>query len=266
MRNRAVLLPSTDADLFARVLLEAEFFGADWLVQEVKAKVMMNCLSAEVYHIGVRAVMPDAFAWQLDNAQVQLRACQTPCNSDDRDERLKGHALATLRRLFDQRFGSLQQALADAVLPTRFFTKQTPRKKVTIKHLMPAAPDDTVVFSSPSDDYEIAWELEANGLPVRHDWQVRATYRAVAFATCVSADGTEYVEPLINPRWDRDGQLGVTPEPFEWHEEHDEDGERVFYDGKLVGLEQQLMLASAFCRQRDDWGSSALWGVGSSRE
>ena len=40
MRNHTVLLPQSDADLFARVMLEANFFGVDWLVREVKAKAV----------------------------------------------------------------------------------------------------------------------------------------------------------------------------------------------------------------------------------
>ena len=42
LRNRTVLLPEADPSLCTVVLLEAEFFGVEWLIQEVKARVSTN--------------------------------------------------------------------------------------------------------------------------------------------------------------------------------------------------------------------------------
>ena len=38
MHTRSIILPEKDPELCARVLLEAEFLGVEWLLQEVKAR------------------------------------------------------------------------------------------------------------------------------------------------------------------------------------------------------------------------------------
>ena len=42
LRNRTVVLPEADPALCTRVLLEAEFFGVEWLLREVKLRVSNN--------------------------------------------------------------------------------------------------------------------------------------------------------------------------------------------------------------------------------
>ena len=42
MRTRSIILPENDPELCARVLLEAEFLGVEWLLQEVKARAARN--------------------------------------------------------------------------------------------------------------------------------------------------------------------------------------------------------------------------------
>ena len=42
LRNRTVVLPEADPALCTRVLLEAEFFGVEWLLQQVKERVSDN--------------------------------------------------------------------------------------------------------------------------------------------------------------------------------------------------------------------------------
>ena len=42
MRTRSIILPEKDPELCARVMLEAEFLGVEWLLQEVKARAARN--------------------------------------------------------------------------------------------------------------------------------------------------------------------------------------------------------------------------------
>ena len=42
LRNRTIVLPEADPALCSRVLLEADFFGVEWLIQEVKARATKN--------------------------------------------------------------------------------------------------------------------------------------------------------------------------------------------------------------------------------
>ena len=42
MRTRSIILPENNLELCARVLLEAEFLGVEWLLQEVKARAARN--------------------------------------------------------------------------------------------------------------------------------------------------------------------------------------------------------------------------------
>jgi hypothetical protein len=55
MRNNTVLLPENDLDLCSRVLLEAQYFGADWLIRTVKQKAVVN---SGVAHHHTDAGMP----------------------------------------------------------------------------------------------------------------------------------------------------------------------------------------------------------------
>ena len=50
LRNHVALLPETDPDLCKRVLLEAEFFGVEWLLRDVKHQTLRH----EPYSAGER--------------------------------------------------------------------------------------------------------------------------------------------------------------------------------------------------------------------
>ena len=42
MRNNAILLPEENVDLCSRVLLEAEFFGVEWMLRDVKHQALRH--------------------------------------------------------------------------------------------------------------------------------------------------------------------------------------------------------------------------------
>jgi len=123
LRNHVALLPETDPDLCKRVLLEAEFFGVEWLLRDVKHQTLRH----EPYSAGERGRYS---GWD-------------PSASTDV---LKDPARAAQK--FDELFGGLRDALRTGVLPSRFFRKADPYgAQAKVRHLVPAPLGDRVVFS-----------------------------------------------------------------------------------------------------------------------
>ena len=241
MRNHTVLLPQSDADLFARVMLEANFFGVDWLVREVKAKAVQNS-RAEKHS--------DRFR-DFDSNYEHTMLCHEIAEAVEENREA---VLLKAEEYFDKRFGGLTKALQDGLLPDRYFTEEKKAERApTIKHLVPAPPDTVVAFSRPVDMNEFM------GNEGPHDYEVIEACVAVALATCVPAQGgVEYVEPLISPR----GNAFVNPAP-EWWETHPRNvpegaANRGFFDEP----DEQLMLASEFIKRRGDWNHPVIWGMG----
>ena len=237
LRSRAVLMPVANADLFGRALLEAEFFGVDWLVHEVKARAVTNSNAAATYAGGGGG--SSGLASLLNGETSETRSA----------------ALAEAAAFFDLQFGGLQTALIDGVLPARYFAKE--QRVPTIKQLLPPTPGDRVIFTH-------CWECD-NEEPT---WQrIEEPYPVVALVACVSANGAEYVDALINPRRD----AADCPQPFHTLPVFSAGGTHGGTTSRLVmdGLEEQLMLASEFCRRRrdaGDWSPTSLWGISHCRE
>ena len=81
MRSRHVVLPEHDTTLATRVLLDAEFYGLDWLLQEVK-------------QVAWAYLHPTGPAFNQPHEAVEA---------------------------FDTEYGTLQEATRAGVLPARFF-------------------------------------------------------------------------------------------------------------------------------------------------
>ena len=114
MRHRTALLPEGDPLLCARVLLEAQYLGVDWLLEHVK---------------GV--------------AYTHTR--------DPDDEDVSVQAIAEPHVQFDTEHGGLDQALSSGVLPARFFGPvKTGSKRV--KQIIPAGDNDAVMYDNSTDD------------------------------------------------------------------------------------------------------------------
>ena len=106
MRSGSLELPEADLSLSRRVLLEAEYLGCERLLVEVKATAMRNS-------------RPDS-----SNDVI-------PSPSDDAEAAAE----------FDAKYGSLQQALRERVLPERYFgvaPARAPAKKPKVLQLLPA--------------------------------------------------------------------------------------------------------------------------------
>ena len=114
MRHRTALLPEGDPLLCARVLLEAQYLGVDWLLEHVK---------------GV--------------AYTHTR--------DPDDEDVSVQSIAEPHVQFDTEQGGLDQALSSGVLPARFFGPvKTGSKRV--KQIIPAGDNDAVMYDNSTDD------------------------------------------------------------------------------------------------------------------
>ena len=239
MRNDAVLLPEDDADLFRRVLLEAEYFGVDKLVNEVKAKAILNAREGEVQKGPTISYSREQDATEEEHAKGRraFLFARRERNNGDRDA-----ANQKLATYFDDQFGGLRQACSERVLPDMYLMGE--RKKVTIKHLIPAHPNDHVVFSQYDEDEDDDDTDERR--------RVGQDTRAVAYAVCEDRNGHNYVDAVVATRFDAIEQ----PNPAEI--QNREDGK--ITEVKLDGFDQQLMLASEYCRKRIDW-PGALCGI-----
>ena len=122
MRNHCILLPEADMDLCKRVLLEAEFFGVDWLLRDVKHQALRH----EPYCANGRGSFS---GWDL-------RASK---------DILKDPFLAASK--FDELFDGLSGALRIGVLPSRYFKQPDPfGDQPRVRQLLSAPPSDRIVF------------------------------------------------------------------------------------------------------------------------
>ena len=108
MRNRRVLLPEADKDLCSRVLLEANYFGVDWLLVAVKHKALLHSQEPKFDDSSVGGTVTWDQAYQAHKADVK-RQKEEPQHGAEK---------------FDERFGGLEDALEGGVLPERYFKKE----------------------------------------------------------------------------------------------------------------------------------------------
>ena len=244
MRNLTVVLPTNDADLFSRVLLEAEFFCVDWLLHEVKVRAIKNTPS--LFESSQRIYDND------NEKRIPFNVMHDILNADNYSDKQKAESNKAAAAFFDERYGGLRVALPEGILPTRHFAKEKPRGP-TIKHLLPAAPHDWVTFSAPDP-------LDDDSREPRY--QVIEWHKAVALAACTSADGVDYIDAVINPRAASGEPLApVWWEGIEGGNLHYPGEKTYVVEGRLTAPEEQLVLASVYCKKRKDWPHGGIWGL-----
>ena len=136
MRNHTVLLPQSDADLFARVMLEADFFGVDWLVREVKAKAVQNSKRRSI-RMGfvISTVITSTPCCTTKSRRLSKRIAR---QSFSRRKSTLISALAVLQR-------RCRTAFSGSLLSERSCEERAP---ATIKHLLCRHRRDTAVAFS----------------------------------------------------------------------------------------------------------------------
>ena len=125
MRHKRALLPEHDKDLFKRVLLDAQFYGLDWLENEVMAQTMDHADDETI----VGAVET------YDDQRAEDTEALDDYNFAQQEAKVK---------MFRETYGSVDAAFKNGVLPAQFFKPINSQPK--IKQLIPANKGDEVVF------------------------------------------------------------------------------------------------------------------------
>ena len=126
MRSRTVALLPTDECMFKRVLLEAEFFGVDFVLNHVKAKAAQN--------INLR---------RHSEAQASIVG-RTTFGSGGDSYKIGSDADVALR-YFNEKWPALEDAFKAGVLPARYFAP-TAVARADILKVIPAPDTARVVF------------------------------------------------------------------------------------------------------------------------
>ena len=126
MRSRTVALLPTDECMFKRVLLEAEFFGVDFVLNHVKAKAAQN--------INLR---------RRSEAQASIVA-RTTFGSGGDSYKIGSDADVALR-YFNEKWPALEDAFKAGVLPARYFAP-TAVARADILKVIPAPDTARIVF------------------------------------------------------------------------------------------------------------------------
>lgn len=141
MRSRTVALLPHDERMFKRVLLEAEYFGVDFVLDHVKACTFRSMQPTPPVGGTSAAVSADETAAAGDTAGAEA----TVVTLSDSD------AAAA----FDAEHGGLEGALRAGVLPRRYFQRDAPPPSrppgPTIRQLIPAGRTDTAFFNNDED-------------------------------------------------------------------------------------------------------------------
>jgi len=126
MRSRTVALLPTDECMFKRVLLEAEFFGVDFVLNHVKAKAAQN--------INLR---------RHSEAQASIVG-RTTFGSGGDSYKIGSDADVALR-YFNEKWPALEDAFKAGVLPARYFAP-TAVARADILKVIPAPDTARIVF------------------------------------------------------------------------------------------------------------------------
>ena len=147
MRSRTVALLPQDEIMFKRVLLEAEYFGVDFVLDYVKAATFRNMNpttpagDASTSASGAEAAATADVA--ADASSAPMPAVSTTLSDSE--------AAAA----FDAEHGGLEAALRAGVLPRRYFQRDMPPPSrpqgPTIRQLIPAGRTDTAFFNNDED-------------------------------------------------------------------------------------------------------------------
>ena len=126
MRSRTVALLPTDECMFKRVLLEAEFFGVDFVLNHVKAKAAQNINLRRHSEAQASIVGRTTFGSGGDSYKI----------GSDTDVAL---------RYFNEKWPALEDAFKAGVLPARYFAP-TAVARADILKVIPAPDTARVVF------------------------------------------------------------------------------------------------------------------------
>lgn len=167
MRSRTVALLPTDECMFKRVLLEAEFFGVDFVLNHVKAKAAQNInLRQHSQAEGVTFSGGDSYKIKSD-ADVALR-------------------------YFNQKWPALEDAFKAGVLPARYFAP-TALARADIVKVIPAPATARVVFMDGRGNEKDRKRPVAYAL-------VKRAERKDRFSFGDELPAGNYLEPIISVR------------------------------------------------------------------
>ena len=174
MRSRTVALLPTDECMFKRVLLEAEFFGVDFVLNHVKAKAAQN--------INLR---------RRSEAQASIVARTTFGSGGDSYK--IGSDTDVALRYFNEKWPALEDAFKAGVLPARYFAP-TAVARADILKVIPAPDTARVVFMDGRGNEKDRKRPVAYALVKRAERQGR-----LSFIDELLPAGN-YLEPIVSVR------------------------------------------------------------------
>ena len=198
----AGLLPRNDSSLFANLLAEADFLGFDALLTHVKAKAYYNCHEAKddpkwmpPAHRpeGYRDL--DAHARASTNAAAH-KACGVHRSKVREAFETKDDEYGAAR--FDERYGSIADALAADVLPTCYTS--APKASTKMVQVLPVESTTWLLIGDLSDANAtvIHGEVMDELKPMSELIKIPNLVRRVAYnAVLENERGQRWMEPLI---------------------------------------------------------------------
>lgn len=203
----AGLLPRNDPSLFAALLAEADFLGFDALLTHVKAKTYYNCREVmdDLKETNWLPFLPDGWrelegqAWQ-DARHAALKAVKAKRKKVRIAFSTKDDAYGVTQ--FDERYGSIADALASDVLPTCY--ENAPKASTRIVQVLPVESTTWLLIGDCNDASATVVE-GADGnegddamKPMCQMIQSPNLVRRVAFhALYENERGLRWMEPLI---------------------------------------------------------------------
>ena len=173
MRSRTVALLPTDECMFKRVLLEAEFFGVDFVLNHVKAKAAQNINLRRRSEAQASIVRRTTFGSGGDSYKI----------GSDTDVAL---------RYFNEKWPALEDAFKAGVLPARYFAP-TAVARADILKVIPAPDTARVVFMDGRGNEKDRKRPVAYALVKRAERQGR-----LSFGNELPAGN--YLEPIVSVR------------------------------------------------------------------
>ena len=175
MRSRTVALLPTDECMFKRVLLEAEFFGVDFVLNHVKAKAAQNIHLRQYSKVEHNPLVERVkFGTGGDSNKI----------GSDADVAL---------RYFNQKWPALEDAFKAGVLPARYFAP-TAVARADILKVIPAPDTARVVFMDGRGNEKDRKRPVAYALVKRAERQGR-----LSFIDELLPAGN-YLEPIVSVR------------------------------------------------------------------
>ena len=172
MRHKKALLPEGNADLFRRILLDAEYLGIEWLLNDVMCRALDHQLQQRQWNLRKKFNLE-----RKDSAGFQeLR--EWPAN----DEAAFVEAKVWM---FKHAFGDFDRCFEMGVLPHCFFRRDFDRTawRQKVKQLIPAPEGATVVFFE--DERDLAGQESRS---------------VVCLALVETPHGQTHIQPVVRAR------------------------------------------------------------------